>query len=137
MAARLDHVGIYVADLEQALGFYCGVLGLERPSIEEKPEHHMRLARVRCGDVDLELIEAPVESTMLRHMPYRGPGLYHIGVRVDSADRAVERLRERGVQLLGETPREGDAMRVAFVHPQEGKGVMVELVERLPEKGKP
>ena len=131
MGLKLDHVGVYVEDLEKALGFYCEVLGLDRPAIEEKPEFGMRLARVRIGDVDLELIEAPVENTMLRHLPYQGPGLYHIGVRVDSTDAEVERLRAAGVKLLDETPREGDRMRVAFLDPAAGEGVMVELVERL------
>jgi len=78
-----------------------------------------------------ELIEAAVEDTMLRHMPYRGPGLYHIGVRVDSTDTEIERLRAAGVPLLDEIPREGDRMRVAFLHPAAADGVMIELVQRL------
>jgi len=131
MPVRLDHLGIYVEDLETALAFYCGVLGLERPEVEDKPEHRMRIARVRLGDVELELIEAAVEDTMLRHMPYRGPGLYHIGVRVDSTDTEIERLRAAGVPLLDEIPREGDRMRVAFLHPAAADGVMIELVQRM------
>ena len=131
MGVQLDHVGIWVEDLDRALDFYCGTLGLERPPIEEKPEYRMRIARVRCGTVDLELVEARVEDTMLRHMPYRGPGLYHIGVRVDSADAEVQRLTAGGVKLLDTVPREGGEMRVAFLDPSEGQGVMVELVERL------
>ena len=131
MGIGVDHIGIYVADLEHALDFYCGKLGLERPEIDEKPEHRMRIARLRCGDVELELIEAAVEDTMLRHMPHKGPGIYHIGLRVDSTDQEVERLRASGVKLLDETPREGDAMRVAFLDPSSADGVMIELVERL------
>lgn len=131
VAIHLDHVGIYVEDLEKALEFYCGALGLERPAIEDKAEHGIRLARVRIGDVDLELIEAAVEKTMLRHMPYQGPGLYHIGVRVESTDRELGRMRAAGIPVLDEVPREGDNMRVAFLHPAAAKGVMVELVQRL------
>jgi len=131
MSVRLDHIGIYVEDLDQALTFYCGVLGLDRPEVEVKPEHRMRIARVRLGDVELELIEAAVEDTMLRHMPYRGPGLYHLGLRVESTDRELARLRDAGVALLDETPREGDCMRVAFLDPAAAGGVMIELVQRL------
>jgi methylmalonyl-CoA epimerase len=131
MALLLDHVGIYVENLDKALGFYCDVLGMDRPAIEEKPEHRMRLARIRLGDVDLELIEAAVEDTMLRHMPNPAPGLYHIGVRVESTDEALARVRAAGVPVLDETPREGDRMRVAFLAPSAADGVMVELVERL------
>jgi len=130
MSVRLDHVGIYVADLDAALRFYCSALGLDRPAIEDKPEHHMRIARLRLGEVELELIEAAVEDTMLRHMPYQGPGVYHIGLRVESTDRELERLRAAGIAALDETPREGDAMRVAFLHPSAAQGVMIELVER-------
>ena len=129
--AVLDHIGIYVRDLDQALDFYCGTLRLARPMIEAKPEHRMRIARLDCGNVELELIEAAVEDTMLRHMPYQGPGIYHLGLRVDSTDAEVERLRAAGVKLLDETPREGDRMRVAFLDPSAADGVMIELVERL------
>jgi catechol 2,3-dioxygenase-like lactoylglutathione lyase family enzyme len=68
---------------------------------------------------------------MLRHLPHRGPGLYHLGLRVESTDAEVARLRAEGVRLLDAEPREGDSMRVAFVDPAEGRGVMVEIVERL------
>jgi catechol 2,3-dioxygenase-like lactoylglutathione lyase family enzyme len=98
--------------------------------VQEKPELAMRLARLKLGEVELELIEAPVENTMLRHLPHAEPGIYHIGVRVDSTDAEVARLRAAGVPLLDEVPREGDDMRVAFLHPAAGEGVMVELVER-------
>ena len=131
MPIRVDHLGIYVHDLDEALSFYCGTLGLERPTIEDKPEHRMRIARVAIGDVELELIEAAVEDTMLRYMPHREPGLYHVGLRVESTDRELARLRAAGTPVLDETPREGDGMRVAFLHPSASGGVMVELVERL------
>ncbi|MGH7899852.1 MAG: VOC family protein [Candidatus Binatia bacterium] len=134
MPLGLDHVGVYVENLDAALDFYCGILGLARPTVEDKPEHRMRLARVRIGEVDLELIEAPIENTMLRHLPHRGPGLYHLGVRVESTDAEMTRLRAAGVPLLDETPREGDQMRVAFLDPAAAAGVMVELVERLAAK---
>ena len=137
MSLRLDHVGVYVESLERALEFYCGALGLDRPQIEEKPEHRMRIARVRIGGAELELIEAAVENTMMRYLPYRGPGLYHIGVRVDSTDMELERLRAAGVKLLDETPREGDRMRVAFLDPEAARGVLIELVQRLDEATRP
>jgi methylmalonyl-CoA/ethylmalonyl-CoA epimerase len=128
---RVDHLGIYVHDLDQALAFYCGTLGLERPVIEDKPDHRMRIARIAVGDVELELIEAAVEDTMLRHMPHRDPGLYHVGLRVESTDAELARLRAAGAPVLDETPREGDNMRVAFLHPSAAGGVMIELVQRL------
>src|SRR5256885_12054978 len=93
MPMRLDHLGIYVEDLDKALAFYCGVLGLDRPEVEDKPEHRMRIARVRLGDVELELIEAAVEDPLLRHLPDPGPGLYPIRVRVDSTHTPIKPFR--------------------------------------------
>jgi methylmalonyl-CoA/ethylmalonyl-CoA epimerase len=127
----IDHIGIYVTDLAAALRFYRDVLGLPVGAVEERPEHGIRLTRIRAGDVDLELIEGPVERTMLRFLGHRGPGAYHVGLRVDDVDAAMETLRAAGLAFLDETPREGDAMRVAFLQPAAGGGVLVELVRRL------
>lgn len=133
-ALELDHVGIYVRDMEAALTFWCDRLGLERPVVEDRPEHGIRLARVRLGAVDLELIEGEVGKTRLRHMKWQGPGVYHLGVRVHSTDGELGRLRAAGVTSLDDAPQEGDCMRVAFLAPEDGEGVMVELVERTGRK---
>lgn len=130
MPLRLDHVGVYVAELERSLAFYCETLGLERPPIEDHPERGIRLARVPIGDVELELIEGPVEKTMVRHLSHPGPGLYHLGVRVASTDVELERLKRAGLPALDQAPREGDGLRIAFVDGRAAGGVLIELVER-------
>ena len=133
MITQVDHVGIYVEDLEAAVRFWRDVVGLECTEISAHPESGHRLAHVCVNGVELELIEAAaVEDTMLRHMPHRGPGIYHVGLRTDDLEGAAARLRAAGVRMLDETPRTGGGMRVQFAAPDGlSQGVMIELVDRL------
>lgn len=129
---QVDHLGIYVEDIEAAVRFWRDVVGLECVGPEDVPEHGIRLAHVCVNGVELELIEAPVEKTQLRHMPYRGPGIYHVGLRTDDLPAVVARLRDAGMAPLDPEPREGDGMRVQFASPDgPSQGVMIEVVERL------
>ncbi|MBM4266328.1 MAG: hypothetical protein FJ144_06925 [Deltaproteobacteria bacterium] len=129
---QVDHLGIYVTDLEAAVRFWRDVVGLECGEIESHPESQLRLAHVVVNGVELELIEAPIEKTQLRHMPHPAAGLYHVGLRTDDLPGTVERLRAAGVRMLDEVPREGAGMRVQFTAPEgPGQGVMIEVVERL------
>lgn len=125
----IDHIGIAVSNLEQALRFYTETLGLDAGPIEDSPEHGLRIARVRVGDIDLELIEAQDwERTTQRHLPYKGPGVYHFGLRVADVDAAVAELEEAAVPVIDHVPREGDTMRISFLHPDAASGALIELV---------
>jgi methylmalonyl-CoA/ethylmalonyl-CoA epimerase len=132
MITRVDHVGIYVDDLDAAVRFWRDVVGLECTEISAHAESELRLAHVCVNGVELELIEAPVEKTMLRHMPYRGAGIYHVGLRTDDLEGEAARLEAAGLELLDETPRTGDGMRIQFTAPAGlAQGVMIELVDRV------
>ncbi len=125
----IDHIGIAVRNLEEALRFYTETLGLEAGAIQDSPEHGLRIARVRIGDVDLELIEAQDwERTTQRHLPYKGPGVYHFGLRVADVDATVAELEAAEVPIIDHTPRAGDTMRVSFLHPDAANGALIELV---------
>lgn len=127
----VDHVGIAVTDLEGALRFYSETLGLPADPIEDKPEQGVRIARVHVGDVQLELIESTDwERTMQRYLPYQGPGVYHIGLRVADVDAAVVEFERAAVPIIDRQPREGDGMRVSFMHPNAAHGTLIELVTR-------
>ena len=127
----IDHIGIAVSDLEDALRFYVERCGLSPDPVEEHRELRLRIARVRVGEVQLELIEArDWEQTTQRHLPHQGPGVYHVGLRVADVDAAVDELAEAGVALIDPVPRTGTGMRVAFVHPDATAGGLVELVTR-------
>ena len=129
MKAELDHVGIAVDDLDAALEFYAGALGLEVEASEDVPSQGVRAHFVRVGSATLELLEATAEeSPVRRFVDRRGAGLHHVTLRVDDLAAALARLKARGVRLVDETPREGaEGALVAFVHPAAAHGVLVEL----------
>ncbi len=125
----IDHIGIAVQNLDEALRFYTETLGLPASPVQDSPEHGLRIARVRIGDIDLELIEAQDwERTTQRHLPYKGPGVYHFGLRVADVDAAVAELEHAAVPLIDHVPREGDNLRVSFQHPDAAHGALIELV---------
>ena len=129
MKAVLDHVGIAVASLDQALAFYRDVLGLEVEPPEEIASQRVRAHFVAVGDATLELLEpTTADSPIARFLEKRGPGMHHVALRVDDIDAALAELKARGVRLIDETPRPGaHGSRVAFLHPSSTHGVLVEL----------
>ena len=127
---RIDHVGILVADLEAALRFYTETLGLEAGPIESRAQPPIRRCCLRIGDAELELIEArDPEQTMMRLLPHRDPGVYHVGLRVEDVDAAAAELRARAVPLI-DSVREGGDMRIQYLHPDPAHGTLIELVTR-------
>ena len=133
MKATLDHVGIAVGDLAQALAFYRDALGLEVEPPEEVASQRVRAHFVPVGEATLELLEptAP-DSPIAKYIEKRGPGVHHITLRVDDISEALARLKARGVRLIDESPRAGaEGALIAFVHPASTHGVLVELKQRL------
>jgi len=127
---KIDHVGILVTDLEAALRFYTETLGLQAGPIETRDQPPIRRCCVRIGDAELELIEAgDVEQTMMRLLPHRTPGIYHLGLRVDDVAAEAARLDRAGVPLV-DGLREGEEMRIQYLHPDAAQGTMIELVTR-------
>jgi methylmalonyl-CoA/ethylmalonyl-CoA epimerase len=128
----IDHIGIAIADLDAALGFYRDALGLEIEAPEDVPSQRVRAHFIRAGGAALELLEATAEdSPIAKYIARRGPGLHHITLRVDDIHRALDRLKARGVRLIDESPRPGaHGSLVAFIHPSSAHGVLVELKEQ-------
>jgi methylmalonyl-CoA/ethylmalonyl-CoA epimerase len=132
---RIDHVGIAVADLDEALALYARVFGMQAVHEEVNEEQGVREAMLAVGpDPDggcLQLL-APLSpaSTIAKFLDRSGPGMQQLAYRVRDIDAACAALRERGVRLLYEEPRRGTAgSRVNFVHPKDAGGVLVELVQ--------
>ena len=133
MKATLDHIGIAVGDLGQALAFYRDALGLEIEAPEEVPSQKVRAHFVPVGEATLELLEptAP-DSPIAKFIEKRGPGVHHITLRVDDIRAALARLRERGIRLIDAEPRPGaEGALIAFVHPASTHGVLVELKQAV------
>jgi methylmalonyl-CoA/ethylmalonyl-CoA epimerase len=132
---RIDHVGIAVTDLDEAIEFYGRVFGMRCVHTEENPEQGIREAMLAVGPTTeggcIQLL-APLtpQSTIAKFLDRDGPGVQQVAYTVEDIEVASAALRERGVRLLYEVPRQGTAnSRVNFVHPKDAGGVLVELVE--------
>ena len=127
---RVDHVGIAVKNLEEAVNFYETAIGLKAVGYETVAEQKVNLP---CGDSELELLESTEpDGPIARFIEKNGPGIQHIAIRVDDIDKALEELKEKGVRLIDQTPRYGaGGARIAFVHPKATGGVLLELTQRM------
>ena len=132
----IDHVGIAVPDLDEAIAFYRDAFGMQVVHEETNEEQGVREAMVSVGDSDspascIQLL-APLndESTIAKFLSRSGPGLQQLAYRVHDIDEVSTVLRERGLRLLYDAPRRGTSdSRVNFIHPKDAGGVLVELVE--------
>ena len=133
-AYRLDHVGLAVRSIADALGVY-RELGLEVAHREEVPSQGVVTAFLPLGETRLELLE-PIspDSAVGKFLARRGPGLHHLCLAVPDLEAALAGLKRRGYRLVHETPVPGaGGRRVAFLHPDAGHGVLLELTEDPPE----
>ncbi|MCD6278426.1 MAG: methylmalonyl-CoA epimerase [Desulfurococcales archaeon] len=133
---KLDHLGIAVKNLDEAVRFYKDVLGLELIEREEVPEERVRIAIFKVGDVFIELLEGTSEdSAISRFVSKRGEGIHHLAIRVDDVEEVSKRLRERGVPLVYDVPKlvAGGKRKINFIHPKATHGVLLEILERCGE----
>lgn len=129
----IDHVGVAVADLDEAMAFYRDAYGMQVLHEEVNEEQGVREAMVGVGDSGscIQLL-APLSpaSTIAKFLDRNGPGLQQLAFRVTDVEQVAAVLRERGLRLLYDAPKRGTAgSRVNFVHPKDAGGVLVELVE--------
>ena len=133
LLTTIDHVGIAVPDLREAIAFYelaFGVHSVHEEINEEQGVHEAMLA-VGDGDTRIQLL-APLtpDSTIAKFIGRSGPGLQQLAFRVADIDAVSATLRDRGLRLLYDVPKRGTAdSRVNFVHPKDAGGVLVELVQ--------
>lgn len=128
---QIDHVGIAVADLEAAVERYRTTLGLEPAHRERMDDQGVEEVLFEVGSSFVQLLGALGPNTPVgRFLEKRGEGIHHVGYRVESVVEALEKLRAAGVRLIDETPRRGSrGTTIAFVHPRDMGGVLVELVQ--------
>ena len=137
----IDHVGIAVADLDEAMEFYRTAYGMQVLHEETNEEQGVREAMVGVGDSGscIQLL-APLspESTIAKFLDRSGPGIQQLAFRVTDVDAAAETLRERGLRLLYDVSRRGTSnSRVNFIHPKDAGGVLIELVEPAAQQDAP
>lgn len=128
---RIDHIAIAVSSMDEALGTFREVWGMEPESTEHVASDKITEAMLPLGETYLQLLEPSDDSsTVARYIERRGEGLHHVAIRVDDIDATLDRLRAAGAQLIDPEPRTGGGgHRVAFVHPKTTHGILIELVE--------
>ena len=132
MVKSVDHIGIAVADLEEAHKLYTETFGLELQGTEVVEEQKVKVAFLPIGDTEIELLESTdPEGPIAKFIEKRGQGIQHIALRVDDIDAALDKMRAEGIRLIDEKPRYGaGGARIAFLHPKATGGVLIELCER-------
>lgn len=130
MFKKIDHIGIAVSNLDEAMELY-KKLGFEVKEVEEVAEQKVKVAMLPVGESKIELLEATSEdSAIAKFIEKRGEGIHHIAVNVEDIEKALENAKNEGLKLIDEKPRVGaGGKKVAFVHPKSTKGVLLEFVE--------
>jgi methylmalonyl-CoA/ethylmalonyl-CoA epimerase len=128
---RVNHIGIAVESLDDALQLWRDVLGLEPVAVEEVSAMKVRAAKLRPGETEVELLESTdAEGPIGKFVANKGPGIHHICLEVDDIEGALAELSAAGYRLIDGKPRAGaGGCRVAFVHPGSCGGVLLELSE--------
>lgn len=159
MIVKIDHIGIAVQNINDALKFFEDALGMKLDHIASEEGGRTQVAFMPVGsrynvssqgtqetnmteaaprDVTLvELVEPQdAESGLAKFLAKRGEGIHHICFEVDDIEAALARLKEHGAQLIDETPRTNSSgMRFAFIHPKSAHGVLIELYQKPTKDG--
>ena len=132
MVNKVDHIGIAVKDLKEALKFYEEILGIKCVNTEVVEEQKVKVAFLPIGDTEVELLESTEEDgPIAKFIEKRGEGIQHIAYRVEDIEKAIEELKEKGIRMIDEKPRYGaGGAKIAFLHPKSTYGVLIELCER-------
>ncbi|MBU2512072.1 methylmalonyl-CoA epimerase [bacterium] len=129
MLTKVDHIGIAVNSIDEAVPFYENVLGLKCENIEEVPSQKVKTAFFALGEVHLELLEpTSPDSPIAKFLEKKGPGVHHIAYRSNDVQKQLETATAAGCKLINETPIEGaGGKKVAFLHPKSTFGVLSEF----------
>lgn len=131
--SHIEHLGIAVKSIEEALPYYEKVLGLTCYNIETVEDQKVKTAFLKCGDTKIELLEPTSEdSTIAKFIEKRGMGVHHVAFAVeDGVANALAQAEQEGVRLIDKAPRKGaENLQIAFLHPKSTMGVLTELCEK-------
>ena len=130
MIVKVDHIGIAVRNLEDAIRIYTDAFGLEVKEIEVVEEQKARVAIIPIGESRIELLESTdPEGPIARYIEKRGEGIQHLALEVSNIRGALQALKGKGIPLIDDEPRKGSRnTRMAFLHPK-GTKALIELVE--------
>lgn len=133
---HIEHIGIAVRDLEEAIRYYEGILGLKCYAIEEVKDQKVKTAFFRCGQTKIELLETTdPDGPIGRFIEKRGEGLHHVAFAVKDLPAALAGVAGKGIQLIDKEPRPGaEGLDIAFLHPKSTGGVLTEFCSIPPGK---
>jgi methylmalonyl-CoA epimerase len=132
MFVDMDHVGVAVRNLDEAVKVYRDVLGFKLEGIHALTERKVKVAFLSCGgETNIELLEPlSSDSTIAKFLETRGEGIHHFAVKVGDIEKVLEDLKQKGVALIDEKPKNGaEGKKIAFIHPKSTHGVLMELVQ--------
>jgi methylmalonyl-CoA/ethylmalonyl-CoA epimerase len=131
MLDKIDHVGIAVRNLDEAIAHYAALCGKAPDCLEEVPSQKVKVAMFTVGESRIELLMATApDSPIAQFIDKRGEGQHHICFKVPNLEAALSRARNAGMEIISEASSEGaGGSRVAFLHPKSVMGVLIELVE--------
>ncbi|MBP7985258.1 MAG: methylmalonyl-CoA epimerase [Bacteroidaceae bacterium] len=130
--SRIEHLGIAVPSIEEALPYFENVLGLKCYNIEEVADQKVKTAFLKCGEVKLELLEpTSPESTIQKWLDKGNHGVHHVAFCIeDGVANALAECGENGVRVIDQAPRKGaENLNIAFLHPKSTQGILTELCE--------
>lgn len=132
MLEKINHIGIAVKSIEESLKFYTEKLSLESAEVVEISEQKVKVAILRIGETMIELLEPTFpDSPIAKFLEKKGEGIHHIAFEVTDIVKKLKDLKDKGVRLIDESPRQGaHGTRIAFIHPKSSGGVLMELVEK-------
>jgi len=132
MAKKVDHIGILVSNLDEAIKLYKDCFDAEVDKVETVPKQGVKAAILSLGQgTNLELLEPLPGTNMAKVLEKRGEGLHHITFEVDNVDKELSHLSGRGIELIDKKSRPGLEGMVAFIHPKSLRGVLVELCQKI------
>jgi methylmalonyl-CoA/ethylmalonyl-CoA epimerase len=129
---KLDHIGVAVKSIKERLAIWQDLLGLKLQMIEEVPQQKVKVAVLKLGDINIELLE-PIESEspVAKFIEKRGEGIHHICFEVENIKKVLSDMKNKGIKLVDNVPSKGAyAEKIAFIHPKDMGGVLIELCEK-------
>lgn len=131
MLKKINHIGIAVHNLEEAMPYYGGMLGMTFTGIEEVAGYQVKVAFFQIGESKIELLEPTgKESIICEFLNTNGPGIHHIAYEVDDLAVAIKQLEAKGAWMIDRTPRQGaHGTMIAFINPESSRGILTELCQ--------
>lgn len=130
--SHIEHIGIAVNNLDEAIPYYENVLGLKCYAVEEVADQKVKTAFFMVGQTKIELLESTdPEGPIGKFIEKKGPGVHHLAFAVDSVNESLNELADKGVQLIDKTGRKGaEGLNIGFLHPKSTLGVLTEICSK-------